>query len=101
MLEGVITVHETTGWLFRHEPGRWLSAQPSNRTPAVAALFFLFVFSCLTFFLVAALQLALTLQVAWTIGGTIGLSAWLTLVVFRKRNVVQFDPPLLVEHRRF
>jgi hypothetical protein len=93
-------IHQTSLWTFRHEPGVSLSTEPAGRMPVFIAAFLLFVLTVLTFFLVAALQLALALDVAWLIGGIIGVSTWITLVVYGKRNVVLFDPPLLVEHRR-
>jgi hypothetical protein len=93
-------IHRTNLWTFRHNPGVSLSTEPSGRMPVFIAAFLLFVLTVLSFFLVGALQLALALDVAGLIGGGIGVSTWITLVVYQKRNVVQFAPPLLVEHRR-
>ena len=46
------------------------------------------------------LQLMLPLRLSWLISGTTMLAIWLTLMRYRKRNVVYFEPLVLEEHRK-
>ncbi len=91
---------ETSGWRFGYEPGRFLSVESTQSSLIVLFVFSLFITVILSFFLTGFLQLFLPITTAWTVSALIMFPAWFTLMVFKKRNVVEFDPPLLVEHRR-
>lgn len=91
---------ETSGWRFRYEPGRFLSVESAQSSLIVLFVFSLFITGVLSGFLTGFLQLFLPLTTAWTVSALTMFSAWFTLMVFKKRNVVEFDPPLLVEIRR-
>ncbi|MGB0591787.1 MAG: hypothetical protein ACPGU1_19080 [Myxococcota bacterium] len=91
---------ETTSWRIRHKPGVWLGAEPKSGFGLVGGAFTLFVGSVLSFFLTGLLQLMLPLKLSWLISGAVMLSAWLTLLRYRKRNVVHFEPLVLREHRK-
>ncbi len=91
---------ETSGWRFRYEPGRFLSVESAQSALIVLVVFSLFITGVLSGFLTGFLQLFLPITTAWTVSVLIMFPAWFTLMVFKKRNVVEFDPPLLVEIRR-
>jgi hypothetical protein len=91
---------ETSGWRFRHEPGRFLSVESAQGALVLVFVGSLFGTVILSLFFMAFLQLFLPLGIAQGLSALIMVPAWFALVVFKKRNVVEFDPPLLVEHRR-
>ena len=91
---------ETTSWRIRHKPGVWLGAEPKSGLGLMGGAFTLFVGSVLSFFLAGLLQLMLPLKLSWLISGTVMLSAWLTLLRYRKRDVVHFDSLVVREHRK-
>jgi hypothetical protein len=93
-------VLETSGWRFRHEPGRFLTVESAQDALILVFVFSLFATVVLSGFLAAFLQLFLPLGTAQGVSALIMLPAWFALVVFKKRNVVEFDPPRLVEYRR-
>lgn len=93
-------VLDTSGWRFRHEPGRFLSVESSQDALILVFVCSLFATVVLAAFLTAFLQLFLPLGIAKGASALTLLPAWFTLMVFKKRNVVEFDPPLLVEARR-
>ena len=93
-------ISETSYWHVRYEPGSWLGAEPRGSIGLIGAGLSLFVLICLTFFLVGFLQLMMALHLAWIIGGLCGCLTWVTLLRYKKRNVVHFDPVCFAEHRR-
>ena len=93
-------ISETSYWHVRYEPGSWLGAEPCRSIGLIGAGLSLFVLICLTFFLVGFLQLMMALHLAWIIGGLCGCLTWVTLLRYKKRNVVHFDPVCFAEHRR-